>query len=1531
MKLIATAFRCSALLLAVLATSVQGQGGTRRVIVTLRSTSGEAALRAPGAPPVTGTELAQIASRLDRDLPSFQERGRAPFAGMLVAEVSAAEATQLATDPNVAHVEEDQLWAPADGVPSLADGNRWAALRPDGVAMADEIPWGVARVTAPEVWAGGNSGGGVKVAVMDSGIDINHSDLQVVGGYNAVTRTASGYNDDLSICNGHGTHIAGTIAAKANGTGVVGIAPAAQLYSIKVFENIGGSCLAYTSSQIVGLNWAVTQGIRLVNVSIGSTSESYSYENAMQTAAAQGTYVVAAAGNSGGSMSYPGFSTHVIGVGALDSGNNRASFSSFGPALDFAAPGVGINSTMPGGGYGGKSGTSMATPHVVGVAALILAAQPGLSLDGLRQKLQDGALDLGSAGYDEYTGGGLVRAQNSLGGGSPPPPVPLTLAVSPASRSVSAQVGAAVAGSNATVTLAGDNSSTTAWTAAKRKSWTTLTTASGTGSGTVAWSRSTAGLAAGTYVDTITVSATGVASRTVIDSLIITAAPVPLTLAVSPASRSVTAQVGTAVAGSNATVTLAGDNSSTTAWTAAKRKSWTTLTTGSGTGSGTVAWSRSTSGLAAGTYVDTITVSVAGVTPRIVIDSLIVTAAPVPLTLAVSPASRSVTAQVGTAVAGSNATVTLAGDNSSTTAWTAAKRKSWTTLTTGSGTGSGTVAWSRSTSGLAAGTYVDTITVSVAGVTPRIVIDSLAVTAAPVPLTLAVSPASRSVTAQVGTAVGGSNATVTLAGDNSGTTAWTATKLKSWTTLTTGSGTGSGTVAWSRSTSGLSAGTYVDTITVSAAGVASRTVIDSLVVTAAPVPLTLAVSPGSRSVSAQVGAAVAGSNATVTLSGDNNSATAWTAAKRKSWTTLTTGSGTGSGTVAWNRSTAGLAAGTYVDTITVSVVGLTPRIVIDSLVVTAAPVPLTMALSPASRSVTAQVNTAVAGSFASITLTGDNANTTTWSATKRQSWTTLTNGSGTATGTVSWSRSTAGLAAGTYVDTITVTVVGLTPRTVIDSMVITAAPVPLTLALSPASRNVSAQVNTAAPTGTASVSLAGDGAATTAWIAAKRKSWTTLTIGSGTGSGTLAWSRSTTGLVAGTYVDTITVSAVGVAPQTLIDSLVVTAAPVALALSVSPASRSVTTQVNGTVPASAASVWLTGDGASTAAWSASKRKSWTTLTTGSGTGSGTVAWSRSTAGLVAGTYVDTITVSASGVASRTVIDSLIITAAPIPTTLAVSPASRKVTIEAGSTAASSSGSVTLSGDGATSTSWTASKRKTWTTLTSASGTGSGSIAWNRNTSALAAGTYVDTITVTAGSLTGRIVDSIVVTAATTSPIAVKPKGKRARYLTQAGSASSVDISRDSALVEGTVVAGESSSWIATASGSRIAVETPTGQINQYVRWERRPVGTGPAVYIDTIRVQLTRALDLEAIFVDTLEVVAVQLPDVGIAVEELVRGGRLSEDQRLLFDRDGNRNGIFDLGDFLAWVDRASIRLSPAQMAQLQSVPMVRPPEQPER
>src|SRR5690606_10691650 len=214
-------------------------------------------------------------------------------------------------------------------------------------------------------------------------------------------------------------------------------------------------------------------------------------------------------------------------------------------------------------------------------------------------------------------------------------------------------------------------------------------------------------------------------------------------------------------------------------------------------------------------------------------------------------------------------------------------------------------------------------------------------------------------------------------------------------------------------------------------------------------------------VSVQQGTAAPGSSANIPLTGDGAATTSWTAVKRQSCTTPTSSTGTGSGTVAWTRNTAGLTPGIYVDTITVTASGAngSPTRVIDSLVITAAPVPLAMSVSPASRYVSVQQGTIGRAAGSKDRRTRDAAAQKTWSAAKRKSWTTLTTSSGTGNGTVAWTRNTAGLTPGVYVDTITVTASGAngSPTRVIDSLVITAAPVPLAMSLSPASRYVSVQ------------------------------------------------------------------------------------------------------------------------------------------------------------------------------------------------------------------------------------------------------------------------------------------------------------------------------------------------------------------------------------------------------------------------------------------------------------------------------------------
>jgi subtilisin family serine protease len=320
----------------------------------------------------------------------------------LAAELPASAIERLRADPRVLVVETDQRV-------QLLDAELDSA-------------WGVKRIGAGVVHPT-NQGAGVKVAVIDTGIDYNHADLNAnyAGGYDFVNDDANPMDD-----NGHGTMVSGVIAAEDNGSGVVGVAPQARLYALKV---LGASGSGWQSDVIAGVDWARANGMQVVNMSLGSSSATTAFQTAMANAYNAGLVLVAAAGNSGNcygsgdNVSYPARYSQVIAVAATDSNDIRPCFSSTGPTAEIAAPGVSTRTTYRGGGYAYGSGTSFASPHVAGTAALVIAG--GISSNtAVRQRLQTTADDLGATGRDNLYGYGLVDADEAAGGGSPPPPPP---------------------------------------------------------------------------------------------------------------------------------------------------------------------------------------------------------------------------------------------------------------------------------------------------------------------------------------------------------------------------------------------------------------------------------------------------------------------------------------------------------------------------------------------------------------------------------------------------------------------------------------------------------------------------------------------------------------------------------------------------------------------------------------------------------------------------------------------------------------------------------------------------------------------------------------------------------------------------------------------------------------------------------------------------------------------------------------------------------------------------------------------------
>lgn len=353
------------------------------------------------------------------------------------------------------HYEFDSIGAVAATLPdqALAALSRNPSVRgieadPERYLFVEETtPYGIDAVqatTANDTGADGdvdNNGTGVIVGVIDSGVYPGHEDLPggelpggelQINGYptQIVTRVKGGGKPrtttvDLTEADeeywgrdvfGHGTHVTGTITAiGGNGKGVVGVSPGnVEIFMVKVFGDRGN--WIYSSTLVNAVQKAQTAGATVINMSLGGGIPSSSEEAGMAQLESEGVLLVAAAGNDGNTAySYPASYNSVISVGAVDSGDSIANFSQRNDQVELVAPGVAVLSTIgSSNNYAAWSGTSMATPHVSGVAALLWDAFPEASVQEIRNAMTASALDLGSSGRDSSYGHGLVQAFAAL-------------------------------------------------------------------------------------------------------------------------------------------------------------------------------------------------------------------------------------------------------------------------------------------------------------------------------------------------------------------------------------------------------------------------------------------------------------------------------------------------------------------------------------------------------------------------------------------------------------------------------------------------------------------------------------------------------------------------------------------------------------------------------------------------------------------------------------------------------------------------------------------------------------------------------------------------------------------------------------------------------------------------------------------------------------------------------------------------------------------------------------------------------------
>ena len=313
-------------------------------------------------------------------------------------------ATALAKNPNIRYVEENGTMH----------------------ALAETEPWGIERVDADVAHRNGETGSGAHIAIIDTGIDDDHPDLQAnlgegksfvacstKGGCRYGAKPADNTcNYSWTDDNDHGTHCAGIADAVDNAQGVVGVSTQATLHAVKVLDKCGSGSF---SDVAAGIEYVADQGWDVGSLSLGASSGSQAVKDAGEYAHSKGVFLVAAAGNSGpcsDCVGYPAAYPEFMAVSSTNSSDGLSSFSSTGPEVEIAAPGTDIYSTVASnGGYDTFSGTSMATPHVAGAAGQLMAN--GQSNSQVRQTLKDSAENIGLSSNE--SGAGLLDVAAALG------------------------------------------------------------------------------------------------------------------------------------------------------------------------------------------------------------------------------------------------------------------------------------------------------------------------------------------------------------------------------------------------------------------------------------------------------------------------------------------------------------------------------------------------------------------------------------------------------------------------------------------------------------------------------------------------------------------------------------------------------------------------------------------------------------------------------------------------------------------------------------------------------------------------------------------------------------------------------------------------------------------------------------------------------------------------------------------------------------------------------------------------------------